>query len=81
MAWLLAAAAALCFVLAVTLQVGTAVVLLLLLLALGLLGGAAMSLLQARMATRARDETQMIDAAEWRRLREQADARRRNGGD
>ena len=79
MAWLLAAAAALCFVLAVTLPIGTPVVLLLLLLALGLLGAAALALLQARMAARARDETQMIDATELRRLREDAEARRRDG--
>lgn len=79
MAWLLAAAAALCFVLAVTLQVGTPVVMLLLLLALGLLGGSAVALLRSRMAAQARDETQMIDAAELRRLREQAEARRRDG--
>jgi hypothetical protein len=47
-----------------------------LLLGLGLLVAWAMALFAQRVGSRARDETQMLDPAEMRRLREQAEARR-----
>jgi hypothetical protein len=43
---------------------------------LGLLVAWAMALFAQRVGNRARDETQMLDPVELRRLREQAEARR-----
>jgi membrane protein implicated in regulation of membrane protease activity len=50
--------------------------LLALLAGLGLLVAWAMALFAQRVGNRARDETQMLDPVELRRLREQAEARR-----
>lgn len=47
-----------------------------LLLALGFILAWAMGLLNARIASRSRDEVHMVDPAELRRLREQAQARK-----
>jgi hypothetical protein len=47
-----------------------------LLAALGLLVAFALSFLAQRIGSRSRDESVMLDPAELRRLREQADARR-----
>jgi len=47
-----------------------------LLAALGLLLAGVMGLMARRLGSRSRDETLMIDPAELRRLREQAEARR-----
>jgi len=47
-----------------------------LLAALGLLVAFALSFLAQRIGSRSRDESAMLDPAELRRLREQADARR-----
>jgi hypothetical protein len=44
--------------------------------ALGLMVAFALSLLAQRIGSRSRDESTMLDPAELRRLREQADARR-----
>jgi len=46
------------------------------LVALGLLAAWVMGLFAQRVGSRSRDETQMLDPQELRRLREQADARR-----
>lgn len=51
------------------------------LVALGLLGAWVMGLFAERVGSRSRDETQMLDPQELRRLREQADARRAAAGD
>lgn len=76
MAWLFLLGAVACFVLAVSLNMGTAFVLFLLLAALVLLIAGTSALLQARLSASVRPESQMIDPAEMRRLREQAEARR-----
>ena len=76
MAWLLLFGALVCFVLAISLNMGTGMVLFLLLAALVLLVAGTSALLQARLSASVRPETQMIDPAEMRRLREQAEARR-----
>lgn len=46
------------------------------LVALGFLGAWVMGLFAERVGSRSRDEAQMLDPQELRRLREQADARR-----
>lgn len=46
------------------------------LVALGFLGAWVMGLFAQRVGSRSRDETQMLDPQELRRLREQAEARR-----
>lgn len=56
-----------------------AVLVISLLLALGLLLAWVLALLAQRIGSRSRDTTMMIDAAELRRLREQAEARRNSG--
>lgn len=56
-----------------------AVLVISLLLALGLLLAWVLALLARRIGSRSRDTTMMIDAAELRRLREQAEARRNSG--
>ena len=76
MAWLFLLGAVVCFVLAVSLNMGTAFVLFLLLAALVLLIAGTSALLQARLSASVRPESQMIEPAEMRRLREQAEARR-----
>jgi len=51
-----------------------------LLAALGLLLAWVLGLLAQRVGSRSRDEATMLDPAELRRLREQAEARRAEGG-
>jgi membrane protein implicated in regulation of membrane protease activity len=50
------------------------------LVALGFLAAWVMGLFAQRVGSRSRDETQMLDPQELRRLREQADARRAAAG-
>jgi hypothetical protein len=50
------------------------------LVALGFLGAWVMGLFAQRVGSRSRDETQMLDPQELRRLREQAEARRAAAG-
>ena len=76
MAWLFLLGALVCFVLPISLHLGPGIVLFLLLAALVLLVAGTSALLQARLSASVRPETQMIDPAEMRRLREQAEARR-----
>ncbi|MGN6512972.1 MAG: hypothetical protein ACTHKZ_05280 [Lysobacteraceae bacterium] len=54
----------------------TLLMVVMLLLALGLLCAFALGLLAQRIGSRSRDESAMLDPAELRRLREQAEARR-----
>lgn len=54
----------------------TALMVLMLLVALALLVAFALALLAQRIGSRSRDESAMLDPAELRRLREQAEARR-----
>ena len=83
MPWLLILLAAAAFAVAfVTTSMALAVVCLLASLILVVAG--VMALLAQRLGSRSRDEVAMIDPAELRRLREQADARRhaaQSGGD
>ena len=83
MPWLLILLAAAAFAVAfVTTSMALAVVFLLASLILVVAG--VMALLAQRLGSRSRDEVAMIDPAELRRLREQADARRnaaQSGGD
>jgi len=83
MPWLLILLAAAAFAVAfVTTSMALAVVCLLASLILIVAG--VMALLAQRLGSRSRDEVAMIDPAELRRLREQADARRnaaQSGGD
>jgi len=51
------------------------------LVALGLLAAWVMGLFAQRVGSRSRDETQMLDPQELRRLREQAEARKAAAGD
>jgi ABC-type transport system involved in cytochrome bd biosynthesis fused ATPase/permease subunit len=74
MSWVFLLLALAAFVVAFkTTSVALAVVCLL--LALGLLLAWILGLLAQRVGSRSRDETNMLDAAELRRLREQAQAR------
>jgi hypothetical protein len=74
MSWVFLLLALAAFVVAFkTTSVALAVVCLL--LALGLLLAWILGLLAQRVGSRSRDETDMLDAAELRRLREQAQAR------
>lgn len=76
MAWLMLAGALACFVLAILLRLGTPAVLLLLGAALVLLLLATSRRIAGRIASGSRAAAPMLDPAELRRLREQADARR-----
>ena len=76
MAWLILLAALACFAMAVLLPVGTAVVLLLLLAALGLLLLGTARLLRDRAEAAGRATSRMLDDAEVQRVREALDARR-----
>ena len=75
MGWLLILLAAGAFVVAF-LTTSMALTILALLASLLLLLAGALKLLSDRVGNRTRDESMMIDPAELRRLREQADARR-----
>ena len=76
MAWLLLIAALCCFLLALLLPIGTGVALLLLLAALSLMLGGVLAWLKSRVDSRLRGASQMIDAYELSRLRDEALARR-----
>jgi O-antigen ligase len=75
MAWLMLLAALACFALAIVLPVGTGVVLLVLLAALGLLLAGTTRLLRDRLDAVSRSQARMLDEAEVQRLREQIAAR------
>lgn len=78
MSWLLILLAAVAFAVAFfTTSMGLAI--LCLLASLVLLVAGVMGLLAQRVDSRSRDESAMIDPAELRRLREQAEARRNAG--
>lgn len=76
MAWLILLAALACFAMAVLLPVGTAVVLLLLLAALGLLLLGTTRLLRDRAEAAGRSTSRMLDEPEVQRVRDALDARR-----
>ena len=59
----------------------TLLMVVMLLAALALLGAFALALLAQRIGSRSRDESAMLDPAELRRLREQAEARRAAAAD
>jgi O-antigen ligase len=75
MAWLMLIAALACFALAILLPVGTGLVLLLLLAALGLLLLGTTRVLQDRIDVARRSQSRMLDEAEVQRLREQVAAK------
>ena len=79
MGWLLILLAAGAFVVAF-LTTSMALTIFSLLASLVLLVAGALKLLSERVDNRTRDESMMIDAAELRRLREQAEARRATAG-
>jgi hypothetical protein len=68
MAWLIFAAALACFALAITLPLGTALVLLLLAGALGLLVAGTTRLIGDRGGSTSRSAAPLLDAAEMQRL-------------
>lgn len=75
MAWLMLLAALACLALAIVLPVGTGLVLVLLLGALGLLLLGTTRLLRDRLDAAGRARSRLLDEAEVRRLREALDAR------